>query len=350
MRKFKGLPWVSDKFDKLVGLESSQQLGHAYLVEGQIGLGKESLVRDFSTYLLCRESLKQEACGECRACHLFLAGTHPDFKFITVEEGASQIKIEQIRESKNFLANTPLIGKYKILLINLADKMNINAANALLKNLEEPSPNTLLFLLSHQPALLLPTIRSRCQKIKIARPSEGLALKWLEQHMDKDQAKLCLHLAFGAPLQALKYADEERQKERRGIQKKLLELLRSEIICSDAAKFLGAYPIQDVLDNIMLSLQQISRSLQLNDTNQNESLEQEGDDSSNYNAKELNDITNNLTTAHIKALYKFNNVLLQTRRAVQSAANPNSLLLLESVCYQWVKLMKDRENIEALVV
>ena len=354
MSEFKSLPWVQDKFDKLAELESTQKIGHAYLVQGQKGLGKESLVRDFSTYLFCQQNQEQAACDHCHACHLLSAGTHPDFKFITVEEGATQIKIEQIRDSRNFLAHTPLLGKYKILLINFADKMNINAANALLKNLEEPASNTLIFLLSHQPGLLLPTIRSRCQKIKISRPSEEIALSWLQQHMSNDQAKLCLQLAFGAPLQALNFADEERQQERREIQKRLLELLRSEIVCSDAAKSLGQYPIEDVLDNLMLSLQHLSRGLQLHSANVSADLsagiEGKGGTSTNGNTKELNNIAINLTAAHIKPLHKFNSVLTQARSAVQSTANPNVLLLLESVCFQWIRLMTEKIEIEALAV
>jgi DNA polymerase III subunit delta' len=358
MSEFKSLPWLQDNFDKLAELESTQQIGHAYLIQGQKGLGKESLVRDFSTYLFCQQNQEQAACGHCQACHLLSAGTHPDFKFITVEEGATQIKIEQIRDSRNFLANTPLLGKYKILFINFADKMNINAANALLKNLEEPAPDTLIFLLSHQPVLLLPTIRSRCQKIKISRPSEEIALSWLQQHMNNDQAKLCLQLAFGAPLQALIFADEERQHERREIQKRLLELLRSEIVCSDAAKCLGQYPIEDVLDNLMVSLQQLSRGLQLHNTNVSANvssdpisgIEGKGGTGTNDNTKELNDIAMNLTAAHIKPLHKFNSVLTQTRSAVQSTANPNALLLLESVCFQWIRLMTGKTEMEALTV
>lgn len=338
MKEFNSLPWNQGKLEKLVELEGSQKLGHAYLVQGQKGLGKESLVRDFSSYLFCQKREGQLACGDCQACHLFSAGTHPDFKSISVEEGASQIKIEQIRDSRNFLANTPLMGKYKILVINLADKMNINAANALLKNLEEPASDTLLFLLSHQPGLLLPTIRSRCQQIKISRPSDVLALPWLEQYIDEAQAKECLDLAFGAPLLALDYANEERQKERRDIQKSLLDLLRSELVCSDAAKSLNQYPIEDVLDNIMLSLKDLSRQLQL----QNEEA------NVGKTTNELNSIVKQLGAVHIRPLHNFHAVLIQARSAIQSTANPNVLLLLESICFQWVQLMTVSNNAKVL--
>ncbi len=329
------LPWNQDKFDKLSELEASQQLGHAYLIQGQKGLGKERLAKDFSAYLFCQKPEKLTACGDCPACHLFSAGTHPDFKYIALEESSSQIKIDQVRDSRTFLANTPLMGKYKILLVYSAEKMNINAANALLKNLEEPAPGTLLFLLSHQPGLLLPTIRSRCQQIKIPRPNEDIALRWLKKYISEEQAKACLELTFGAPLQALNYANEERQQERREIQKSLLELLRSELLITDAAKFLSAYQIDDVLEHLMLSLQQIIRNLH----SHNAEIEIE------LSSEELRNIINILTAEAIKSLHEFHSELIHARRLVQSTANPNIQLLLESLCYQWVKLLRDKQNV-----
>lgn len=330
MNEYAILPWNQVHFAKLAELERSQHLGHAYLIQGQKGLGKESLVKDFSAYLFCQKPDKKNACGDCQPCHLFSAGTHPDFKYIGLEEGASQIKIEQVRDSRNFLANTPLMGKYKILLIHSAEKMNINAANALLKNLEEPASGTLLFLLSHQPGLLLPTIRSRCQQLKITRPSEDVALQWLQKHISEEQAKLCLQLTFGAPLLALNYANEERQQERREIQKSLLELLRSELVINDAAATLSAYQIDDVLEHLMLSLQQILRKLHSDG----------GSEEFEPGTLELRDIVNILTADAIKPLHKFHTKLLHARSAVQSTANPNVQLLLESLCYQWVKLLR----------
>lgn len=331
MMKYELLPWNEDQFDKLSELEAAEHLGHAYLIQGQKGLGKESLAKGFSAYLFCQKPNKKTACGECQACHLFAAGTHPDFKFIGLDEGSKQIKIEQVRDSRSFLANTPLMGEYKILLIRSAEKMNTNAANALLKNLEEPAPGTLLFLLSHQPGLLMPTIRSRCQQIKISRPNEELALQWLQKYIDIEQAKICLELTFGAPLQALNYANEERQQERREIQKSLLDLLRSELVIGEAAKSLSAYQIDDVLEHLMLSLQQLLRNLH----SHNEDVDLAS------STEELRNIVNILSADAIKPLHNFHAELIRARRAVQSTANPNVQLLLESLCYQWVKLVRD---------
>lgn len=340
MNEFELLPWNQDNFDKLSALERVQQLGHAYLIQGQKGLGKESLAKNFSAYLFCQKSEKQAACGDCQACHLFSAGTHPDFKYIALEEPSKQIKIEQVRDSRAFLANTPLMGKYKILLIHSAEKMNINAANALLKNLEEPAPGTLLFLLSHQPGLLIPTIRSRCQQIKISRPNEELALQWLQKYISEEQARECLELTFGAPLQALIYSNDERQQERREIQKSLLDLLKSELVIGDAARSLSEYQIDDVLEHLMLSLQQILRKLHSD----------KEDIGLGLSTKELRAIVDILDTDAIKPLHSFHTELVRARSAVQSTGNPNIQLLLESLCFQWLKLARDKNNSATVAV
>ena len=332
------LPWNQELLEHLVTLESEQKLGHAFLVQGQKGVGKESLARDFSAYLLCQNPQKNMACGECQSCHLLLAGTHPDFKFMTAEEGATQIKIEQIRSSKDFLSNTALMGSYKVLLIRSAEKMNINAANALLKNLEEPAAGTLLFLLSHQPGALLPTIRSRCQKIKISCPDESLALSWLGQQLDEKIAKLNLDLAYGAPLLALDYANKDKLEESREIQKRLLELMTSQIATSDAARLMGSYPIESVLENFMLNVQLILRLIHSQDKRSARGL----------GTEELLAIVNELSAEQLKPLHTFYNTLIQARRILQSTANPNAQLLLESLCYQWLQV-KEHE-FEALPV
>ncbi len=334
MSTFTQLPWNKGMFDKFADLEHTQKLGHAYLLQGPKGIGKESLIRDFSAFLFCQRVQEQTACGECQACHLMKAGTHPDFKDISIEEGAKQIKIEQIRESRDFLVNTPLMGKYKILLIHSAEKMNINSANALLKNLEEPASNTLLFLLSHQPGLLLPTIRSRCQQIKIRIPNEEIVLRWLQKHISHEQAKINFQLAYGAPLLALNYANDKKEQEIKETQKRLLELLKSEIITSDAAKSLSAFPVEDVIRNLMLTTKKILDNLHLHKANSATKL----------STKELQNIMSILSVANINALHNFYSKLIHARRAIQSTTNPNAQLLLEALCYQWVKLVRVRVN------
>lgn len=341
MNAFTHLPWNQELFEKLRDLEKHQKLGHAYLLQGQRGLGKEALVRDFAAYLFC-ESPNQEAqvCGSCKGCNLFYAGTHPDFKFIGLEETASQIKIEQIRESRNFFANTALIGKFKILLVSPAEALNLNAANAFLKNLEEPAAGTLLFLISHQPGLLLPTIRSRCQQLKFSSPDKEQALSWLEQSISKEQAVLSLTLANGAPLQALAYASDERQHQRSELHKRLLKLLLAEITVCEAVKKINESSIDDVLEMLMQTVQELIRQLQ----SQLESLKVL------LSTRELQKIADHLSKADVVPLHYFYAELLRARKASLSTANPNMQLLLESLCYRWVKLVKEKQIMELVAL
>jgi len=130
------------------------------LFVGERGVGKKQLALDFSKRLLC----SNKACGHCQSCYLFDAQTHPDLIRIEPESGQT-IKIDQIREVIAFVSQTPSLGGYRIIIIDPARAMNINAANALLKTLEEPTPNTLLILISDSIPRLPATILSRCQKI-----------------------------------------------------------------------------------------------------------------------------------------------------------------------------------------
>ncbi|MBT8448257.1 MAG: hypothetical protein KJO69_01120, partial [Gammaproteobacteria bacterium] len=150
-------------------------------------------------------------CGKCHSCQLFDAGTHPDFNLIAAEEGGV-IKVDQVRNMVEQNSLTPHISSNKLYLFVDADSMNIAASNSLLKTLEEPSPNSLIILITSRPDLLSATIRSRCQQIKFNPPSQGQAIEWLTTQTTNTDAKTLLNLAQGSPLTALKI-DHEDQKE-----------------------------------------------------------------------------------------------------------------------------------------
>ncbi len=194
-------------------LSRQERLPHALLLIGQKGLGKFQLAWEFAAYLLCESPEKShKACGKCLACNWFEQGNHPDFRLLQpdalsaeaeiAEEGkkkpSQQIVIEQIRALDEFLGVGSHRNGLSIVLLNPAEAMNKNAANAILKTLEEPRPNTLFLLISSEPSRLLPTIRSRCQSIPVALPSSALASRVLSdagvQHPER-----WLALAGGSP-------------------------------------------------------------------------------------------------------------------------------------------------------
>ena len=186
------------------------RMPHALLLTGQAGLGKTAFSNYLAQQLLCEDPTASSApCGECPGCVQFTAGTHPDFYPVCPEEDASVIKVDQIRHLSERLSLSTHRGGYKVAILNPADSMNLNAANSLLKTLEEPSDNTVLVLISARPAQLPATVRSRCQQLRIVAPESQVALDWLDEQGHGEAAQTYLQLAHGAPLEALKQAQAD---------------------------------------------------------------------------------------------------------------------------------------------
>lgn len=206
-------PWQNSAWFSLLTQIKNQRFPHALLLSGIKGLGKLEFAKHLAQLLLCGEGEKKlVSCQQCRACHQFTADTHPDFKMVQPEENSTLIKVDQIREVIDFCNHTALQNAYKIVIFYPGEALNNAAANALLKTLEEPPLNkNLLLLISHQPSLLLPTLRSRCQHIKLNPPAREIAHNWLKQQMDINESfKLVLALAEGAPLTALAFIKENK--------------------------------------------------------------------------------------------------------------------------------------------
>jgi len=207
------------------------RLPHALLISGVKGLGKLDFALDFAASLLC-EDIRADgtACGVCPACQWFAKGNHPDFRILQPEalrreeegeEGGKrnaeaaeeksnrkgqEIGIEDVRALDGFLSVGTHRQKMRVILVHPAEAMNRHAANALLKALEEPPPDTLFLLVSNEPMRLLPTLRSRCQQLALSTPDTALAEKFLiERHLS--DVVTWLALAGGAPMLALRLAE-----------------------------------------------------------------------------------------------------------------------------------------------
>src|SRR5687768_12580266 len=134
------LPWHSAHFSHLIALRDQGRLGHAYLLEGPRGLGKRAFALYLARALLCQRPQAGHPCGTCQSCLLLAAGTYPDLWQVEPEEDKRAIRIEQLRDTVDFMSRTAGPGSRKVIIISPAEAMNVNAANALLKALEEPSP------------------------------------------------------------------------------------------------------------------------------------------------------------------------------------------------------------------
>lgn len=211
------------------GLRSGRErMSHAILIHGPRGIGKLALAEHLAQSLLC-EAAEEAAkpCGRCEACRWFQAGSHPDFRRIEPEALARQledtedaaerpargskpsteIKIEQIRALDGFLNLRSHRDGRRVALVHPAEDLNVNAANALLKGLEEPPGQALFILVSHRPARLLATVRSRCVPVPVPVPDAEASQAWLASQRVSDAAGW-LAFASGAPLRALDYAGE----------------------------------------------------------------------------------------------------------------------------------------------
>lgn len=215
------LPWHQTEFERLFA--SKDRLPHAILLHGRAGIGKAAFARSLVQALLCEKpSSSATACGQCAACHWLEAGTHPDFRQIepeslaesaTEEQGgdkkaSQQITIEQIRALPDFIGISSHRGGPKVVLIHPAEALNINAANALLKSLEEPPARTYFLLVSHRPHALLPTIKSRCQHIALQGPTPEAAAAWLKAQGTANP-ELALAQTGNSPLTAQQLDNEE---------------------------------------------------------------------------------------------------------------------------------------------
>lgn len=185
-----------------------QQPAHAYLLIGEQGMGVDELAQAMARSLLCPAG----GCGQCPACHQFEAGSHADFYQQTPPAGKRDIPVEAIRALNDWVvetAHTP--DGHKVVWLHPVEALNVASANALLKTLEEPPPRTTFILQGAHVGQVLPTIRSRCQHLHAPRPTQEVAVAWLQEQLPDygiDQLQRALMLQFGAPLAVVAWLNQ----------------------------------------------------------------------------------------------------------------------------------------------
>ncbi len=215
--------WQIDNWNYLTQLTNKKKLPHSLLLQGAKGLGLGSFSETFSTWLLCESEKKENTypCGRCTSCQWIAAGTHPDRLIITPE--SSNIKVDAIREIRTFSESKSLGGKYRIIIISPAEAMNVSAANALLKILEEPFENTIFLLVAHHITRVLPTILSRCQKIYFSSlDKENFIFTMSQRNVAPNMIEPLYELSHGEPLT---FSSEKEQETALKTQQKLIMLV-----------------------------------------------------------------------------------------------------------------------------
>ncbi|WP_333676922.1 DNA polymerase III subunit delta' [Dyella sp.] len=220
--------WHAEHWARLQARRQRDALPHALLLCGPQGLGKRDFLRRFVRGLLCQHPQEGDACGTCRSCLLFDAGTHPDVVALSYglrKDGVQrqEIVVDQIRELSARLATASQFGGWQVASIDPADAMNAAAANALLKTLEEPASQTMLMLIADAPWRMPATIRSRCQRIEFQLPKHEESLAWL-QGVGLRDAEAALAAAGGNPGLARMWAEEGALAQRQDVRKDLAAL------------------------------------------------------------------------------------------------------------------------------
>ncbi|WPO98750.1 DNA polymerase III subunit delta' [Pseudomonas sp. HR96] len=318
-------PWQDGLWQQLAG---RTQHAHAYLLHGPQGIGKRALAERLMALLLCQRPGTQ-ACGQCKSCLLLAAGSHPDNYILEPEEADKAIKVDQVRDLVSFVVQTAQMGGRKVVLIEPVEAMNLNAANALLKSLEEPSGNTVLLLVSHQPSRLLPTVKSRCVQQACPLPGAAMSVQWLADALPEsspEQRQELLALAAGSPLTAVKLNAQGVLEQRALVVEGVKKLLKQQQTPTQLAEAWNAIPLLLLFDwfcdwsNLILRYQmtQDCGALGLSDMH-----------------KVLQYLAQKSAQAKVLSIQDW---ILGQRQKVLGKANLNRVLLLEALLVSWAAL------------
>ena len=269
------LPWHKQHWEELCHVFDS--LHHGQLIEAPEGTGLLEFCVSVSRLLLCNEP-EQEAgkwCGKCQSCKLFTAGSHPDFHLLTTEKDAIEggsviiseysnryqditerekrakpakvIAVEQVRRLIDNFSTHTHIALRRVVLLYPADRLNRNAANALLKLLEEPPDNSVFLVATSEPFRLPKTVISRCVHLRLPCPDHAEAEVWLEKHMSPSDSKTAFALAGGAPLKAKSIFESGLVKSRLEMLQGVQNVFPSTLPALECAKSLSSLEFEDTL-------------------------------------------------------------------------------------------------------
>jgi DNA polymerase-3 subunit delta' len=228
-----GHEWAVEMLKKHVVNDTTR---HAYLFAGPPGLGRRTLALRFAQALNCQTPVDVGIpCGECRDCKQIAAMQHPDLSVVQAESEGGTLKVDQIRETRRALNLKAYQAKYRVALFLRFQEANDNAANALLKTLEEAPSYAVLILTADNPEQLLPTIVSRCEVLRL-RPLrvEEIQRELENRGLETGRAKLIAHISSGRFGYALRLLEDESLLETR---EERLNDLQSLISASHVEKF-----------------------------------------------------------------------------------------------------------------
>jgi DNA polymerase III subunit delta' len=323
-------PWQTYQWQHWYQAIANNKLPHAILLSGLAGLGQLAFAENMVKSLFCthaalsNERLSDKNCL-CHACQLLAGDVHPNVLRVQPEKPGLAIKVDEIRIACEFLSQTAIHGQYRFVIIQPANKMNINAANALLKTLEEPSPHAILILISDQEGALPPTVLSRCRRIVFARPNTETALAWLTLQLDQPELdlKLLLKLAHGAPLKAYDLANQALLKNRTILHETLIALGDATTHPVAAAAKVQKLELIDTLDGLLTWVKDLIH-LKLNTGFENL-----------INQDVMTPLSRMSALMSQKSLIQFLYTTLRYREQIEAGLNFNRQLLIETLFFHF---------------
>lgn len=308
------MEWHKKSWDRYIAARKQQKLPHAMLITGEQGIGKSLFAERLVKTLLCTDNKTDEACGKCQSCKTYESQSNPDFLKIDLLEDKTQITVDQIRSMNDFINYSRSFDAYKVILINQVDRLNINAANSLLKNLEEPSDNTVIILISSQFSRLIATIKSRCQRLHIASPTLAQTKEWLTQN-SIDTAQLS-EQNLVRPLNALQIENSEIEKQE-SLYQDIAAIIHDEVnLIQVAKKYEKELSLADFIDWQLVLLKQL--------------IKQKIIDVKNNKCNNINNIENDF---NLNTLWKIYHEIINQKQYIHTSVN--SLMFIENVLLLW---------------
>lgn len=261
---------------------------HAYIFKGPEGVGKGLFAKGVAAALNCRDTKQLGACGVCSSCKKFRSMNHPDFQVVSPERGV--IKIDQIRRLTRQLSYPPYESVMRVVVLEDVQTMRREAANSLLKTLEEPPENNLLILTADASQEILATLTSRCQVVPFSQLTiDDTVAILVQQGLDREAARLLARLSEGSPGKALLF-----QKTKMiGLWRKLVSFLSDPAVDNDrdVGELLhlaeNMAVLKEELPSLLGLLKIWLRDLLLGDVQSSAAVQDDAGPVKNWNSKEL---------------------------------------------------------------
>ncbi len=316
-------PWQTAVYEQLARQARDESLPQGLILSGPERSAASRFAGALARLLICLDPGTTGPCGQCRSCQLNQAGNHPDYLVVEPDsEERPTIKVDQIRELSAGLTLASQYGGRRVAVIELADWLTIQAANSLLKTLEEPPARVIIVLVAASPERLTATVRSRCRRLTLPLPAIDAAEAWLEMHGRRDAATL-LALAGGCPERSITFADEGLADYAPSLAGDILQLLQGRTSApSLAARWAGT---------------RLATLAFLNEQLLADCLRAKAGGSAAVRLPANDDLVALVTTLPWRVLYEYRDELTALRRAMEQPLN--EALTLERLFLGWSRIV-----------